>query len=124
MSTPTPRTDVAYLDAAWKFYNIKDAFAMRDFARLLERELAEATTELTAYRQGGLTEEILRRHDGSIKVGLGISFVLTADREHALGVAAEWRRILENADIYSTTPFLRDTLTALASVCREQKEAK
>lgn len=45
----------------------------------IEKELAEARDELRAYRVGGLTEEILRRNDGCIKVGRGISFVLTSD---------------------------------------------
>lgn len=45
----------------------------------LEKELAAALEELNAYRHGGLTEEILRRNDGYIKVGAGVSFVLTSD---------------------------------------------
>jgi hypothetical protein len=45
----------------------------------LEKELAAALEELNAYRNGGLTEEILRRNDGCIKVGAGVSFVLTSE---------------------------------------------
>lgn len=58
----------------------KAAFDARDDAcKQLEKELAAALEELNAYRHGGLTEEILRRNDGYIKVGAGVSFVLTSD---------------------------------------------
>jgi len=79
--------------------------------------------ELLAYRQGGLTEEILRRHDGSIKVGRGISFVLTSDRDAALSVADEWRRILSTGSLHNTSPVLRDVLTTLASLCGRQSRS-
>ena len=38
----------------------------------------ELETELTAYREGGLTEEILRRNDGYIKVGKGCVIALAS----------------------------------------------
>lgn len=45
----------------------------------LANALASAWAELQAYRQGGVTEEILRRNDGCIKVGRGCVIVLESD---------------------------------------------
>ena len=52
-----------------------------EFSRLdgmwqdLVKERDELRTELQSWRDGGLTEEILRRNDGTIKVGRGCRFV-------------------------------------------------
>lgn len=43
------------------------------------QQLAEVTAERDAYRHGGLTEEILRRHDGYLKVGRGCAIVLESE---------------------------------------------
>jgi hypothetical protein len=45
-----------------------------------DNRIAELETELDAYRKGGLTEEILRRNDGYIKVGNGCAIMLDSDR--------------------------------------------
>lgn len=42
----------------------------------------ELEHELMAYREGGLTEEILRRNDGYIKVGKGCVIALAKSRDH------------------------------------------
>ena len=42
-------------------------------------ENSKLTRELTAYREGGLTEEIIRRHDGAIHLGNGCSIVRTEE---------------------------------------------
>ena len=41
----------------------------------LEDENAQLKEELDAYRKGGLTEDILRRHNGSIKLANGCTIV-------------------------------------------------
>lgn len=57
----------------------------------LKQKRDSLAQELSAYRQTGLTEEILRRHDGFIKIGNGCMVViseeyeaLTADRDARL----------------------------------------
>src|SRR3989304_3745479 len=52
------KAQIQTLDKNWMAENIR-----------LKEELAAKTAELDAYRQGGVTEEILRRNDGCIKLG-------------------------------------------------------
>ena len=47
-----------------------------ELADICSRDHAE---ELKAYREGGVTEEILRRNDGYIKVGKGCAIVRASD---------------------------------------------
>lgn len=60
-------------------------------AALHERNerIAELEAELTAYRNGGITEEMLRRNDGSIKVGRGCMVVREED----------WARMQESEEL-------------------------
>jgi len=48
---------------------------MTTAADMLQFQREALKTELQAWRDGGLTEEILRRNDGTIKVGSGCRFV-------------------------------------------------
>lgn len=49
--------------------------------RALQAQVDKLTEELTAYRTGGVTEEILRRNDGAIKVGRGCVIVREDDHD-------------------------------------------
>lgn len=91
----TPRTDSETFFAMDRPVN---HVVLADFARQLERELNEANDSLTtahmmgfhsrddevlklraevdAYRNGGVTEELLRRQDGLIKVGKGCEIAI------------------------------------------------
>lgn len=48
---------------------------------LQRQRIAQLEAEVAAYRNGGVTEELLRRHDGFIKVGKGC--VIVREDEHA-----------------------------------------
>lgn len=54
-----------------------------------EMELNQLRAELEAYRTGGLTEEILRRKDGYIKVGVGCLLISNKTLE-------AWRTTIES----------------------------
>ena len=73
-----------------------------------ERDALKA--ELQAWRDGGLTEEILRRNDGTIKVGSGCRFVY---EQYIKDTEAEITAL--RADL--------DDLKRQHRDCREQKEA-
>ena len=54
----------------------------REAAHLLADALVELYSlqqELRSYREGGVTEELLRRHDGYIKVGRGCVIALASE---------------------------------------------
>lgn len=55
----------------------------------LRQQLAEVTQELDAYRSGGVTEELLRQHDGFLKLGTGYTIVRTEDWNERLHYAHE-----------------------------------
>jgi hypothetical protein len=61
------------------------------FASLPAAELDALRLELDAYRQGGVTEEILRRNDGAIKVGNGCVIALASELEELRKSAAAHR---------------------------------
>ena len=44
--------------------------------------VADLNEELKAYREGGITEEILRRNDGYIKIGTGCVVVVEEEFKH------------------------------------------
>src|ERR1035438_3696201 len=52
---------------------------MEQSFREARRQLEEALEELRTYRAGGVTEEILRRNNGYIKVGRGCVIALESD---------------------------------------------
>lgn len=52
---------------------------MEQSFREAQRQLAEALEEVRAYREGGVTEEILRRNNGYIKVGRGCVIALASE---------------------------------------------
>lgn len=108
----TPRTDLETFFAMDRPVN---HVVLADFARQLETELSEAKeyeqrlrseliqarkqaqdcdqlrAEVDAYRNGGVTEELLRRQDGLIKVGKGCEIAIegtTAKRD-------QWRECAE-----------------------------
>lgn len=56
---------------------------MNDRLAEVEGRLARALEELQTWREGGVTEELLRRNDGCIKVGKGCALV-RADEYDAL----------------------------------------
>jgi len=68
-------------------------------AKMLEQVANDLRSELTAWREGGLSEEILRRGDGTIKVGKGCRFVYEqyvedTDAEiNALKDSLEWAKV-------------------------------
>jgi hypothetical protein len=67
-----------------KYDVISDSADNRQCCELREKakqERDELKRELDAYRTGGLTEEILRRHDGFLKVGNGCVVVRADDWE-------------------------------------------
>lgn len=47
----------------------------------LSSELDAANAELKLWREGGVTEEILRKNDGYIRIGQGCAIVLANDVE-------------------------------------------
>ena len=49
-----------------------------------QAEIERMKVELQAYREGGVTEEILRRNGGYIKVGRGCAITLESDLPHRL----------------------------------------
>ena len=58
-----------------------------NYARL-ERDIADLRAELEAYRASGVTEELLRRHDGYIKIGRGCVVVVAEEY-------ARWKQLLK-----------------------------
>lgn len=74
-NTKTPKTD-ALINALYKETGHVGQHNCPERWVTLCRELE---TELMAYREGGLTEEILRRNDGYIKVGKGCVIALASD---------------------------------------------
>lgn len=62
-------------------YDRETAATPADYTKGLSARLAEAEKELTAWRSGGVTDEILRRHNGCIKVNRGVSMVRTEDAD-------------------------------------------
>ena len=63
---------------------LHDAHASAD---MLRQRIVAIEAELKAYRHGGITEEILRRNDGYIKVGQGCVIVRESDWQNDGGVA-------------------------------------
>jgi hypothetical protein len=51
LNTPTPRTDAYEFKAGWAAANYGEPWKPMDFARSLERELADAEAELAAERE-------------------------------------------------------------------------
>jgi len=75
MNEDTPRTNSNAADG-WS----GDAICVSaEFARELEREGNAMRAELKVWRDGGLTEEVIRENDGFIKVGNGCAVVCLAD---------------------------------------------
>jgi len=55
-----------------------------DIVEMLQKACEDRTrleSEIHAYREGGVTEEILRRNDGYIKLGAGCVIALASDME-------------------------------------------
>jgi hypothetical protein len=50
---------------------------------IMAARLAASEAELKTYREGGLTEEILRRNDGYIKIGQGCAIVVADEAKGA-----------------------------------------
>lgn len=75
MTTKTPKTNALLGKILDETGVLNQSNAPESWVKLCR----ELETELMAYREGGLTEEILRRHDGYIKVGKGCVIALASD---------------------------------------------
>lgn len=60
----------------------------------LEQQLATVTQERDAFIKGGVTEELLRAHDGYIKVGRGCVLVREDDWQQLAAVTHERNEVL------------------------------
>lgn len=97
MNTPTPRTDAAIVEAYGGHEFVKptgNKFVPADFARLLERELAEAREGL---KQGAtkieqLYKDLKSMQDGAMQTGMSIQRLI-----HDL---AAWRKVAQGAKPY------------------------
>lgn len=77
----TPRTDRLL---QWHGYKTTPPLEQRyeivcSYLLKFELELAEATAELEKWRNGGVTEELLRKNNGAIRVGRGCVIVSAAE---------------------------------------------
>lgn len=60
--------------------NARDLLRTQDnLIKTLERAVADSTQELTQWREGGVTEDLLRKQDGYLKVGRGCLLVRDDD---------------------------------------------
>lgn len=76
---PDAKTLDEMLRKVWLF-GYKPSYSEMDFIQTLLLELKQ-------YRDGGVTEEILRRNDGFIKVGRGCVIALDTPRAHRIEVS-------------------------------------
>lgn len=72
-------------------------------------ELFAVQEELRAYREGGLTEEILRRHDGCLRLSRSCCVCLTSDYEDMKRQLAEAMKIIK--EFVEVSPITERDLT-------------
>lgn len=97
MTTKTPKTTALLCKILEETGVLHQINAPESWVKLCR----ELETELMAYREGGLTEEIPRRNDGHIKVGKGCIIALASDisaNVKVLASAAQEPESKEEAD--------------------------
>jgi hypothetical protein len=74
--------------------NPKSWIAWKREAEHTQQQLAQVTAERDAFIMGGVTEELLRKQDGYIKVGRGCALVVDGERDRLVKELAQCRAAL------------------------------